>query len=62
MKSVNHNLEFSIISIWGFLPHVAVQRDHIQVKHVSRITKNRRWFMGGLYTKKVSFEQLISLY
>jgi len=27
--------------------------------HISKITKKRHWFMGGLYVSEISFVQLI---
>jgi hypothetical protein len=42
--------------------HVSVQRDHLQVIHISKIAKKRHWVMGGLYVSEISFVQLIGLY
>ena len=38
-KIVSDNTDVFIISMWGLLRHVSVQRDPLQVTHISKITK-----------------------
>lgn len=46
----------------SLLQHVAVQRDHLQVKHTSRITKEMHWVVGGVRKNEILFVQIFGLY
>jgi hypothetical protein len=45
-KPVHHNIGVFVTSIWGLLQHVSVKRDHLQLVHISKITKQIHWVMG----------------
>jgi len=59
-QNVDHNSEVFIASILGVIT-CFFQEDHIQVVHISRITKITCWVLGGLYRNETSFVQIISL-
>ena len=61
-KSFDHNSEVYNISIWGLLQHISVHWDHLQVIHISKITKEIHCVMGIFYVNEISFVQIISLY
>lgn len=60
--SFDHNSEVYNIGIWGLLQHIWVHWDHLQVIHISKITKEIHWVMGIFYINELSFVQILSLY
>ena len=48
-KSIYHNPKVFIISMWGLLQHVSVQRDHIQITNISNITNKTQCYWCYIY-------------
>jgi len=54
--------EAFIINVWGLLQHVSVQCDHVQVIHISYVTKKTQGYGCFICACEVSFVQIIVLY
>jgi hypothetical protein len=50
---------FLLLIYRNFFTIFLTQRDHLQVKHVYKITKKGYWVMDGLHINEISFVQYI---
>jgi hypothetical protein len=53
---------FFVINIRALILHGSLQRAHLQVIHMTKITKEGHTVMGGLYINFILFVQLIVSY
>jgi hypothetical protein len=51
-----------LLLMYGRFLHVSVQRGHLHVIRISKITMKRHWVLGGFYANEISFARFVGLY